>query len=43
MDFELLFEWVLVDLSRFDLSKVVFDVDEVAIGEDRDEEFGVVF
>jgi hypothetical protein len=43
MYLERFFEWIFVDLRRFDLCEVVFDVDEVSVGNDRDSEFLVVF
>ena len=42
MDLEWFFEGVFVDLGRFDFREVVFDVDEILVGDDGDEELLVV-
>ena len=43
MYFKVLFEWVFVDLNRFDLCKVVLDVDEIFVADDGNEELLIVF
>ena len=43
MYFKVPFEWVFVDLNRFDLCKVVLDVDEIFVADDGNEELLIVF
>lgn len=42
MYFQVLLEWIFVDLDRFDLCKVVLDVDVILVADDGNQEFLVV-
>jgi len=35
MNFQWFFEWILVDLGRLDLRKIVLDVDKILVTDDR--------
>ena len=42
MNFKWFFEGIFVNLGRFDLSKVIFDVDEVLVRNYRDHELLII-